>query len=275
MGLKKKGVRVHFYKYHGNGNDFILIDNRRGEVKKLSRKTIEKLCHRRLGIGADGLILMNTSKEYDFEMKYYNSDGRESTMCGNGGRCMVRFANDLGMIKKKSRFLAMDGPHDGIIDSGNAISIMMTDVKSFERSNSGYIINTGSPHFVKFVADVNTMEVFKMGREIRNQPEFAKEGINVNFVEVKPNELKVRTYERGVEDETLSCGTGVVASALIGCVKMGKNEGKQTIRLTTPGGNFEVSFLRKKEGFSDIWLKGGAEFVFNGTMDLKKFNCYK
>lgn len=264
-------MKLRFYKYHGNGNDFILIDNRDEVIKNLPKQVVKKLCHRRFGIGADGLILMNRSKEYDFEMQYYNSDGGESTMCGNGGRCMVQFAGDLGMIKNKTRFLAIDGAHDGIIGADRSISIKMIDVKSFVKKNSDYVINTGSPHYVKFVSDVNRINVPAEGKEIRNENEFVKEGINVNFVEEKNDRLKVRTYERGVEDETLSCGTGVVAAALISSVKQEKIEGRQTVNLTTQGGNFEVSFLKKNEGFSDIWLKGGVEFVFEGDVDLIKF----
>ncbi len=264
-------MKLHFYKYHGNGNDFILIDNRDEVIKNLPKQVVEKLCHRRFGIGADGLILMNSSKGYDFEMQYYNSDGRESTMCGNGGRCMVQFAVDLGMIKDKTRFLAIDGPHDGTIGADKSISIKMIDVKTFARRNADYVINTGSPHYVKFVNDVNGINVPDEGKKIRNEKEFAKEGINVNFVEEENDRLKVRTYERGVEDETLSCGTGVVAAALINAVKQDKNEERQTINLATPGGKFEVSFLKKNKGFSDIWLKGGVEFVFEGYVDLRKF----
>lgn len=264
-------MKLHFYKYHGNGNDFILIDNRDEVIKNLPKQVVEKLCHRRFGIGADGLILMNRSKEYDFEMQYYNSDGRESTMCGNGGRCMVQFAGDLGIIKNKTSFLAIDGPHDGIIGSDKSISIKMIDVKTFEKKDSDYVINTGSPHYVKFVGDVDAINVSSEGKAMRNQSDFIKEGINVNFVEEGSDKLKVRTYERGIEDETLSCGTGVVASALISSVKQEKSEGRQTVNLTTPGGTFEISFVKKNEGFSDIWLKGGVEFVFEGEVDLKKF----
>lgn len=262
---------MHFFKYHGNGNDFILIDNRSGAIKDIPTATIERLCHRRFGIGADGLILMNPSKDYDFVMQYYNSDGRESTMCGNGGRCMVQFAGDLGLIKNKTTFLAIDGPHDGVIGADGSISIKMIDVKGFEQKNGDYVINTGSPHYVKFVNGVNALNVSAEGRSIRNQSAFVKDGINVNFVEENGTGLNVRTYERGVEDETYSCGTGVVASALISSVKQSKNEGKQTVNLKTPGGSFEVSFVKNKEGFSDIWLKGGVQFVFEGEVELDLF----
>lgn len=264
-------MKLHFYKYHGNGNDFILIDNRDERVKHLSRSTVEKLCHRRFGIGADGLILMNKSKDYDFEMQYYNSDGRESSMCGNGGRCMVQFAVDLGLVQSRTRFLAIDGPHEGIIGADKSISIKMIDVKTFEKKEADFVINTGSPHYVKFVGEVSAMNVSVEGGKIRNQNEFAREGINVNFVEEEKDALKVRTFERGVEGETYSCGTGVVAAALISSVKQKKSEGRQTVHLSTLGGTFEVSFVKKNEGFSDIWLKGGVEFVFVGEVDLVKF----
>lgn len=261
-------MKLRFYKYHGNGNDFILIDNRSGQVKNLSRSTVEKLCHRRFGIGADGFILMNKSAQYDFEMQYFNSDGRESTMCGNGGRCMVQFAADLGLAQNKTRFLAIDGPHEGVIGTDKSISVKMIDVKGFEQKGVDYVINTGSPHYVKFVSNVDGINVSDAGKKIRNEAEFAREGINVNFVEENADALKVRTYERGVEDETYSCGTGVVAAALVSSVRQKKNNGQHTVRLSTPGGEFEVSFQKMNEHFSDIWLTGGVEFVFEGDIEL-------
>lgn len=264
-------MQLRFFKYHGNGNDFILIDNRKGIIKELEKNAIERLCHRRFGIGADGLILFNKSKGYDFEMEYYNSDGRESTMCGNGGRCMVQFAKDLGVIKSKAHFLAIDGEHEGVISKQGIVSIKMRDVEAFEHSDADYIVNTGSPHYVKFVRNVKSVDVFTEGKKIRNQRKFKKEGINVNFAEPGSDLLKVRTYERGVEDETYSCGTGVVASAIISSVRAKSKEGNRQVALWTPGGLFEVSFNKEQNGFSNIWLTGGAAFVFEGAVDLKKF----
>jgi len=269
-------VKVEFFKYHGNGNDFILIDNRRGRVSHLSQKAIAALCDRRFGIGADGLILLNKSRKYDFEMEYYNSDGRESTMCGNGGRCMIRFAKELGMIKDKADFLAVDGPHEGIIGENGRVMLKMNDVATIKKMGAEYVINTGSPHLVKFVKSVNQINVSGEGRKIRNRAAFAKEGVNVNFVEITKGKLKVRTYERGVEDETLSCGTGVVAAALVSSIKLGKANGKQRIIVETPGGKLEVTFVKESlQSFSDIWLIGGAEFVYRGEIPIEGISFSK
>ncbi|HXH20317.1 MAG TPA: diaminopimelate epimerase [Chitinophagales bacterium] len=259
---------MEFHKYHGNGNDFILIDNRKG-IANLSSGKIAALCHRRFGVGADGLILLNKNSGFDFEMKYYNSDGNESTMCGNGGRCIIKFSRELGIIDERARFLAIDGPHEGIIEKNGMVMLKMNDVNSYQTAGDDFIINTGSPHYVKFVKNVDKVNVFAEGKRIRYQREFAKEGINVNFVEAVDLKFKVRTYERGVEDETLSCGTGVVAAALIGSMKLGKKEKKQTIHLDTPGGKFQVTFEKKNDtAFTNIWLTGGAEFVFKGEIQI-------
>lgn len=261
-------MKVEFHKYHGNGNDFILIDNRGGVANDFSKKTIAALCHRRFGIGADGLILLNKSAQYDFEMKYYNADGNESTMCGNGGQCMMKYARELEIIKNKATFLAIDGVHEGQIGKNGTVVLRMKDVSFVRRSGKDYIVNTGSPHYVKFAANIHHINVSSEGRKIRNWKEFAREGINVNFVEVRDGKLEVRTYERGVEDETLSCGTGVVAAALTGALKLGKKEGRHTIRVETPGGPFTVTFVKTARGFSDILLKGEAQFVFKGEIEV-------
>jgi diaminopimelate epimerase len=202
---------VTFYKYHGTGNDFIMIDDR-AFTFPISTKKIAALCHRRFGIGADGLILIQPHDEADFNMVYFNSDGNQSTMCGNGGRCAVRFAKDLGMINGKTTFRAIDGIHDGLIAEDGRVHLKMGDTKLVEESKGAWFIDTGSPHHVQQEPNVQQVPVVEAGRAKRMA--YGNEGANVNFVSVKADELEVRTYERGVEDETLSCGTGVTAAAL-------------------------------------------------------------
>lgn len=256
-----------FYKYQGTGNDFILLDNRQQTYSGLTQPAIARLCERRFGIGADGLMMLNQKEGYDFEMKYFNADGNPGSMCGNGGRCMVRFAYHLGIHKSNYHFLASDGEHEAEIDDGtNIINLKMKDVPGIRESNGNYILNTGSPHFVKIVDDVMDYDVVKNGTEIRYNEEFAKEGINVNFVQQeKPDAITVRTYERGVEDETLSCGTGVTASALV-CYH---NEvGYNDVTVTTKGGELVVKYDRYNDNsYTNIWLCGPAEKVFEGKTE--------
>jgi len=256
---------MHFYKYQGTGNDFIILDNRSMTYNALTTERIKFLCDRRFGIGADGLMLLNTMPGYDFEMKYYNSDGRESSLCGNGSRCLVRFAHDIGMHKNNYHFIASDGAHEAEIDVDGKISVKMKDVEDVREYHGDSILDTGSPHYVKIVSDVMDYDVFHKGMDIRHSPEFAKEGINVNFVEQKrSDEIIVRTYERGVEDETLSCGTGVTASALVAY----HNEcGYNDVTVITRGGKLTVRFDRTPMGsFVNVWLSGPAEKVFEGDI---------
>jgi len=264
-------MRLPFEKYHGTGNDFILIDNRT-LCWAPHHKEVSFLCDRHLGIGADGLILLSASLGYDFAMTYYNSDGRESTMCGNGGRCLVVFAKKQGLITDQARFLASDGYHVAEIleINGNKthVRLKMNNAVIGMEFEDGTFINTGSPHFVKIVEDIYTLDVRQMGRMIRNENRFVPGGTNVDFVEVKGNGLFVRSYERGVEDETLSCGTGITASALAVAYHSGENPGYY--RIKTMGGNLQVSFQRKGNAFSDIWLEGPAEFVFSGEIILER-----
>ncbi len=257
---------LKFYKYQGTGNDFIIFDNRDGAYSALSTERVKFLCDRRMGIGADGLMLLNTLAGYDFEMKYYNSDGRESSMCGNGGRCLVKFAYDQGMHKGSYRFVASDGPHEAEIEDNGIVNLKMKNVHEIKEYDRDLILDTGSPHYVKFVKDLAHYDVVARGKEIRNSPDFAREGINVNFVETKgPDEIMVRTYERGVEDETLSCGTGVTASALV-CYH---NEcGYNDVTVITRGGKLTVRFDRSTENFyENIWLCGPALKVFEGVIE--------
>lgn len=257
---------LDFFKYQGTGNDFILLDNREGKIDLLTEE-VAALCHRRTGIGADGLMLLETATGYDFKMVYYNSDGQISSMCGNGGRCIASFAQRLGLGKNGIfNFLAVDGPHEAVV-KGSHVELRMQDVKRLEKGEGFYFLNTGSPHYVKFVKDLANLDVVAEGRAIRNSEAFRAEGTNVNFIESVGEEIKIRTYERGVEDETWSCGTGVTAAALVAAVT-GTSTGRNSCVLQTAGGALEVSFERVLEqNFYNIWLKGPALAVFSGSID--------
>jgi diaminopimelate epimerase len=259
---------LHFFKYQGTGNDFILIDNRKNEVS-LSMEQIHRLCDRRFGIGADGLMLLNEKAGYDFEMKYYNSDGNEGSMCGNGARCMIKFVYHLGIHRELYKFLAVDGAHEAEIDTDGIVSLKMKDVRTIKKFHGDFIVDTGSPHYIKLVAHVMDIDVFKKGYEIRHSKEFEDEGINVNFVEQtdEVDKIIVRTYERGVEDETLSCGTGVTAAALV-CYH--NENGFNEVEVKTSGGDLTVEFDRVDDDrFENIWLCGPAERAFEGTVEIK------
>ncbi|SFQ44388.1 diaminopimelate epimerase [Parafilimonas terrae] len=261
-------MKLTFYKYQGTGNDFIIIDNRNDKNISLANHQVKQLCDRRFGIGADGLMLMNDKEGFDFDMQYYNADGNTSTMCGNGGRCMVKFAYNMGLSKTEYLFNAIDGPHKAAIENNGWVDLKMKDVNAVEISMfSDYILDTGSPHYVKPVNNVMDIDVVKLGREIRYNKRFADEGINVNFVEQEDEgKVYVRTYERGVEDETLSCGTGVTASAL----SFAHNDnGFNHVNVKTPGGNLAVDFDKTGEtSFENIWLCGPATFVFKGEIEI-------
>jgi diaminopimelate epimerase len=258
-------MTVKFHKYQGTGNDFIMIDNR-AEGLNLSREVIATLCNRRFGIGCDGLIYLQNQDGYDFEMVYFNSDGNESSMCGNGGRCLIRFAHDIGLIASQCRFLAIDGEHEGKILDNGIVSLKMKDVETIENYHNDFVLNTGSPHYVQFVNGVQQIKILDEAQKIRYSERFSNKGINVNFVEKKSsNEIFVRTYERGVEGETLSCGTGVVASALSLAYKNGTflNE----VKIETPGGNLKVEFEPTGKSFRNIHLIGRAVKVFEGSIE--------
>lgn len=260
-------MQIDFYKYQGTGNDFILIDNRTQSLA-LSLEQVKYACDRRFGIGADGLMLLESEPGYDFKMVYYNSDGNQSSMCGNGGRCISAFAKRLGVIGDKARFLAVDGPHEALIDEYGIVSLKMQDVKQVENGSDYFYLDTGSPHYVKFVSGVEEMDVATEGRKIRNSERFAEAGTNVNFIEKKDEVLFVRTYERGVEDETFSCGTGVTAAALVAALN-GVASSKNHCQVKTLGGMLDVSFEKVLESnFYNIWLKGPAQMVFKGTISL-------
>ena len=261
-------MQIKFYKYQGTGNDFIILDNRANEYNRLTTKQVNLLCDRRFGIGADGLMLLNNADGYDFEMKYYNADGKEGSMCGNGGRCLVKFAWHQGVRKSSYKFIAIDGEHEAEIDDAGTVSLHMKDVDAIMGYHGDFILDTGSPHYVKMVEDVMKYNVVEKGRDIRNNSDFKKEGINVNFVEHRgDDEITVRTYERGVEDETLSCGTGVTASALI-CYH--NERGFNNVSILTRGGKVSVEYDRVDDHtYHNIRLRGPAEKVFEGTFELE------
>jgi len=261
-------MNFSFYKYQGTGNDFVILDNREQQYNDITSKQVKAICHRRFGIGADGLMLLNLKEGYDFEMIYYNADGNPSTMCGNGGRCLVKFAYHMGIHKFTYKFLAIDGEHEAEIDKHNHIRLKMQDVTSADLHSSYAILNTGSPHYVKYSNNVAEATVLETGRQIRNSQPFAETGgINVNFVEsTGEDSIFVRTYERGVEAETLSCGTGVTAASLMSA----HNErGFNRVEVKTQGGFLSVEFNKiSEEVFTDIWLCGPATFVYKGEIDI-------
>lgn len=254
---------IEFFKYQGTGNDFVMIDNRDLQFPK-ETEIIEKLCDRRFGIGGDGLILLENDSNADFRMVYYNSDGKESTMCGNGGRCIVAFAHFLDIFEDRTTFIAIDGLHEAEIHGG-IIKLKMSDVESIKNTEGNFELNTGSPHYVTFVEMLKNYKVFEHGNKIRNSASYSQEGINVNFVEeISPDEIFVRTYERGVEDETFSCGTGATASALVFL----KDKNQASVHVKVLGGNLKVYATQNGETFDNIWLEGPAKQVFKGKINL-------
>lgn len=258
---------MQFFKYQGTGNDFIMIDNRTNFFSKSDTKLIEKLCDRRFGIGADGLILLENDKNSDFRMVYYNSDGNESSMCGNGGRCIVAFAKQLGVIESETDFIAADGMHYAKISIEGIVSLQMKDVDEIKLAADYVFMNTGSPHHVAVVEDVKSVPIKEWGSQIRYSDLYGKAGSNVNFVEPISNTLfAVRTYERGVEDETLSCGTGVTAVA-IAMNAIGKTQANE-LHLLVGGGELKVTFQKEGSTYTNVFLIGPATFVFEGAVDL-------
>ncbi len=255
-----------FYKYQGAGNDFVVVDNRKALFDRENTDLVRHLCDRRFGIGADGLMLLQDAAGYDFEMVYFNADGREGSMCGNGGRCIVAFAQDLGIIGAEADFLAADGPHHARMhDQADWISLQMSDVAAIERDGDAYVLNTGSPHYIRLVEGLDTFPVVSEGRSVRNNANYQAEGINVNFVEADGAGYYVRTYERGVEDETLACGTGATAVALAMALHEGK-DGELEIPIRVAGGNLTIRFSKQGVLFTHVFLEGPAEFVFKGEI---------
>jgi diaminopimelate epimerase len=267
-------MNLTFYKYQGAGNDFILVDQRLQQwLKAEDEALVERLCDRHFGIGADGLILLEACAGYDFAMTYFNADGRVSTMCGNGGRCLAAFAKDRGMAGDRFRFLAADGPHEAVLqqktDGEYWVELKMSDVQHIQRRQDDFVLNTGSPHFVRFTPSVESADLLAESRAVRYSADFDAEGVNVNLVECAAGRLLIRTYERGVEDETLACGTGVTAAALAFAFREGFPEGAAEIPVQARGGALLVRFRRTDRGdFSDIWLCGPAKYVFHGQISL-------
>jgi diaminopimelate epimerase len=257
---------VQFNKYQGTGNDFILFDAGKSKFPLLSPHKIASLCDRRFGIGADGLILIHPHPNLDYSMVYYNSDGNEGTMCGNGGRCSVAFAQKAGMIREHARFEASDGFHEGWINN-NIVKLTMQPVDGIKSLEDHYELNTGSPHYVRFVDNAEKTEVRREGIAIRNSSLYREKGINVNFVSFFKDGIFVRTYERGVEDETLSCGTGMVASAI--CAAINSKSDKNSFTVYTRGGMLHISFRKSgNEYFDNIILEGPVGFVFEGKVRI-------
>lgn len=256
-------MELSFFKYQGTGNDFVMIDNRKGAFPKKSQKLITSLCDRRFGIGADGLILLEEDETYDFKMVYFNSDGKEGSMCGNGGRCLVAFAKELKLIDTSTTFMAVDGLHSASIENG-IISLKMQDVEEIYEKVKYTFLNTGSPHHVQFVDDLENFDVAKKGAKIRYGI-YGESGSNINFVkQLSEASFAVRTYERGVEDETLSCGTGVTAVAL--AVHHLGVSGLTHINISTLGGELSVKFDSTSKGYKNIYLIGPAKLVYKGMI---------
>jgi diaminopimelate epimerase len=261
-------IKIPFYKYQGAGNDFILIDNRSSVYNNLSIVIVKKLCDRRFGIGADGLMLLQNHAGYDFKMDYYNANGNLGSMCGNGGRCIVAFAKELGIIKEETNFLAVDGPHYAKISAnGKWVDLQMIDVDQVNTDGEAFVLNTGSPHYVEQVSELESLDVYFKGNEIRNNPTYKLEGINVNFIENKGDHYFVRTFERGVEDETYACGTGVTAVA-IAMAKQENQIGHHVKPIKVLGGDLRVEFDYDGKLFKNVFLCGPAELVFSGTISL-------
>jgi len=258
-------MKLQFFKYQGTGNDFVMIDNRQNIFNKKDTKQIAFLCDRRFGIGADGLILLESHDTLDFKMVYYNSDGNESTMCGNGGRCITAFAKFLGIIDKEAEFEAIDGYHKAYIDN-EVVKLQMQDVKSVDCHKEHVFLNTGSPHHVQLEHNLKEMDVKIKGTKIRYGEPYNEVGSNVNFVKkIEDDIFAVRTYERGVENETLSCGTGVTAVAL--AMHYTGQTKNNIVTLQTLGGELKVSFEKENDSYKNVWLIGLAVQVFKGEIE--------
>lgn len=260
---------IKFYKYHGTGNDFILFDNRNLILRSNMHTLYAHICDRRFGIGGDGVMLFQNHPDLDFEMIYFNADGAEGSMCGNGARCMIKFAKHLGIDKQNYKFSAADGVHEARVD-GEIIKLKMHDVQAINHNLNYYELNTGSPHYIEFFDAIDSIDIKKEGARVRYSEKYFKEGINVNFIQAENNGIKIRTYERGVEDETYSCGTGVTASAIAYSAENKFIDGNYIIDVKTLGGNLKVSFEKvSATHYRNIWLIGPAEFVFSGEIEIK------
>ncbi len=259
-------MKIKFQKYQGTGNDFIIINNKALNFPVKDKSLINRLCNRKFGIGSDGLILINPSERTDFEMLYFNSDGSLGSMCGNGARCSVKFAQNNSIINNEATFGAFDGNHSATI-RGGLVFLSMKDVKNVKYFGNDLFLDTGSPHYIQIIDELDNFNVFDHGIKIRNSSKFKKEGVNVNFVKViSDSEFYVRTYERGVENETLSCGTGVTAVALA-MHKLGLTNLKK-VKIKTKGGTLNVEFKPKENGFEKIILSGSVVLVYEGYIEI-------
>lgn len=261
-------MNIIFHKYQGTGNDFIMINGlKNSDALTLSQENIEYLCSRRFGIGADGLIILCPSEKVDYKMLYFNSDGRESTMCGNGGRCLAKFAFDQGVSDREASFEAVDGMHRSTVLESGLVELEMIDVDTFTSlTEDTFEINTGSPHYVKFSSEFDNIDIVKFGKSIRYSDVYNDDGINVNVSSFEDGLLHVKTYERGVEDETYSCGTGVTAAAI--CASEYFDNAQNSFDIQSKGGNLKVRFKKDGSRFTDIWLSGPATFVFEGEFKI-------
>jgi len=258
---------IPFYKYQGTGNDFVMIDNRTNLFNKTDIDLVREMCDRKFGVGSDGLILIENSSDLDFDMVFFNPDGSQS-FCGNGSRCAVAFAKYLEIIDNQAFFNSTDGEHEAWVSANGDVSLKMHDVKTIEKGDGYYYINTGSPHYIKEELNLPELDIITEGQAIRYNDRFKEEGTNVNFVKYKQESLDIRTYERGVEGETLSCGTGVTAAALSWADKFKLSAGK--VDVNAQGGKLSVGFKRTENGFNDIWLIGAATYVFKGEFQINE-----
>jgi len=258
---------LHFYKYHGTGNDFVIFDGRSNDVhSQLTQEVIAAICHRRFGVGADGIMILENHSTADFNMIYYNADGRPSSMCGNGGRCLVAFAQRMGVFKDRCTFMASDGLHEATIKY-NWVELKMIDVEDIEREGDDHILDTGSPHYITQCESLDDLEITSAAHAIRYNDRFTEDGINVNFLEKLGKGIRIRTYERGVEDETWACGTGATAAA-IAYADQHSLEGAIEIPVKVEGGQLSVKFRKTENRYEDVWLCGPAAFVFEGEWKL-------
>ena len=261
-------MEIKFEKYQGAGNDFIILDNRNSLYSHLNSEQIKRICNRNIGVGSDGLILLESSSESDFEMKYFNSDGNLSSLCGNGGRCIVAYAHKLGIIGDNTKFKAVDGYHKAQLISNNQVRLKMNDISSITHFDEAIVLDSGSPHYIKLCSDILNLNVKKTGRKIRKSEAFNPDGINVNFIQKENNrKFLIRTYERGVENETLACGTGAVAAA-VGMHYLDKTEGETKIELHALGGILNVDFSCSDKNYENIHLQGTANYVFSGKYKI-------
>ncbi len=260
-------MNIDFCKYQGTGNDFVMINSFKNDSFTIDSKDIATICHRRFGVGADGLILLERSAQYDFKMKYYNADGYEGSMCGNGGRCAFQYAKELGLIDSGAVFEAIDGKHEAYFVDKNLINLKMQDINKVKKTPLGLFIDTGSPHVLIPTENIENKDAYNEGKKIRYDNYFAPHGTNVNFYEVKNDAIHLKTYERGVENVTWACGTGSIAVA-VGAFVEGLINYSSSIRIVSKGGVLQVSFEHKNNTYNNVWLSGPAQKVFSGSIHL-------